>query len=74
MIALFQFYILGLGLSCVCCLLVSLIWVLFWLLLRRRGRLAKQWPAFQHELLLMNLLAIPILSFACAAIVIMLQA
>ncbi|KXT75810.1 DUF4059 family protein [Streptococcus sp. DD12] len=70
---LFRFYILGLALAAVFGLASSIIWLLF-RVVRRKDRLAVQRRSFLYDLLMINLVTIPVASFAFAALVIMLQA
>ncbi len=70
---LFRFYILGLVLAVIFGLFFSVIWMLL-RVVRRKDRLAVQRRTFLYDLLMINLITIPVASFAFAAILIMLQA
>ena len=69
----FQFYLLGLMVAFMVCLVISALWI-GWRALRRVDRTVKERQGVLYDAIMMSVVAIPILAFAFMAIIIMLRA
>lgn len=69
----FQFYLLGLMVAFMVCLVISALWI-GWRALRRVDKTVKERQGVLYDAIMMSVVAIPILAFAFMAIIIMLRA
>ena len=69
----FSLYIQGLLLSIISVFLVGIFWN-FWRARRKYDKTAKERQAFLYDILMISIMVIPVLSFACMAILLMFKA